>query len=105
MSSAGVEFLVGGFSGLVKGLRSVGGVNVLQQRDDVGVPVADAAHLEEVLVDVDDVQAIFPDAHLAELAQLGAGPLQKRQGGLQTAGGVVVSRKGCSHDWGRRMGR
>src|SRR5207248_5850621 len=58
---------------------------------------AEAADLEEVLVDVDDVELVLPDADLAQRAQLGARPLEELEGGVQSARRVVVRRKGCAH--------
>src|SRR5438128_1691375 len=53
---AGVELLVLGRRRSVDGFRVEGGVDVPQQRNDVGIAVADAADLEIVLVDVDDLE-------------------------------------------------
>src|SRR5260370_24102265 len=58
-----VVLLVLGVDRLVDGLRIEGGVNVLQEGDDVGVALAQAADLGVVLVDVCDVQLFLPNAH------------------------------------------
>ena len=68
MASAGIEFLVLGVYRLVDRLRVEGCVDVPEQRHDIGVRIADAADLEVILVDVDDVQLVAPDARLAERA-------------------------------------
>src|SRR5690242_7508665 len=62
---------------LVNGLRVEVGVDGAQDGDDVGVGVAQPADLEAVAVDVEDLQAVFPDADLAQLAQLRSRALEE----------------------------
>src|SRR5437870_2905507 len=69
MTPARVELLVLEIDRLVN-LRGIERrVDHAQQRHDVGLGIADAANLETILVDVDDLQAIFPDAHFAQLTK------------------------------------
>ena len=93
---ARAEFLVFRIRLLVDRLRVEGRVEVLQQRHDVGVGVADAAHLEAVLVDVDDVQTVFPDAQpMRNVRSSFARPFQELQRRRQSALGVVVGGSWC----------
>src|SRR5262249_50420199 len=94
---AGVELLVVGVDGVVDGFGVEGRVDVLQERNDVGVAIADAANLKEVLVDVDDVKLVLPNAHFPQRAQLRARPLEELQGGVEAAGGVLVCCQSSGH--------
>ena len=78
---------------LVDFQRVKSGVDHPQQRDNVGVRVADPADFEVILVHIDDLQVVLPDAGLARFGRLGARPLEKLQGSLQTSLGVVVRGK------------
>src|SRR5207245_2680335 len=97
MPAAGLKFLEFFVRGLMNGLRIVSSVDVLQERNHLGISIADAANLEEILVDVDNMQLVFPEPHLAKLAQLRAGSLEKGQGGLEAALGVVVNCQRLDH--------
>src|SRR5207249_4925193 len=94
---AGVEFLVLQLGRLVDFLRVEGGVDVPQERDDVGICVADAANLEVVLVHVDNVQMILPDPHLAQASQFGARAFQELQRGVGIAFSVDMRRQWYGH--------
>src|SRR5438046_7594749 len=78
-------------------LRIEGGVDHPEERHDVGVHVTNAADFEDVLVDVEYVQLILPDAHAPQLAHFPASPLQKLQRRIQCARIIVVSCKRGSH--------
>src|SRR2546423_4184153 len=56
VAPAGPKFLVLCVDFVVNRFRVEGRVEVLQERNDVGVTVTDAAHLEEIVVDINDVK-------------------------------------------------
>src|SRR5688572_19350271 len=97
MAAPRVEFLVLRLGRVVNRLGIEGGVDISQKRNDVRIGIADALHFEEILVDVDDVELVFPDTDLAEIAQLAARALDEFQSGGEVAGFVNVSGEWCGH--------
>src|SRR5438132_10194058 len=98
MAPARIELLVVFVGGMVDGRGIVSSIDGLEQRDDVRVGVTDAAHFKTVFVDVNDVKLVLPDTDFPQLAQLRPRPFEKLQGGVQTAGSVIMSGERCAHD-------
>src|SRR5271157_3040209 len=85
MTAAEVELLVLRFDRQVNGARVVGGVDIRENGDDVGVGITQADDLEAVAIDVADVKPILPHVRPPELPELRAGALEEFQSLAQAA--------------------
>src|SRR5260370_18762296 len=103
--SAGGVFLVLCRCRLVNRLGIKGGVDGAQSGNDVGILVADVADLEEIAVHVEDLETVFPDAHVAQRAQLRARALEELQRRVKGAGKEIVSSEWRGHVFLRRLRR
>src|SRR5262249_8891571 len=97
MPAAGVEFLVLSIRRLVDRFRVVSGVDASEEGNDLGLFVTDAANFEIVLVDIDDVEFVLPDADFPQHAQLGTSPLDEGECGLESSGRPVVYGQWLGH--------
>src|SRR5262245_34019512 len=97
MAAAGLELLVIQRSRLVNRRGVEGGIHGAQQRHDVSVRIANAAHFEVIAVDVEDLQSIFPDVNLAKVSQLPPRALQEFKRGVQRAESEVVHGPWLAH--------
>src|SRR5262249_7894301 len=80
-----------------------GGIHGAQQRHDVSVRIANAAHFEVIAVDVEDLQSIFPDVNLAKVSQLPPRALQEFKRGIDFAGSVIMRGAWIGHDEQRHL--
>src|SRR5262245_10484417 len=92
MPAARVELLVFGLNRIVDRLGVERRIDVPQQGNDVRIRVADAKDLEVVLVDIDDVEFVFPQADLAQRTQLVARSLDERKGTVKVLVNVRSAR-------------
>src|SRR5437870_11211859 len=97
MPPARVELFIFGIDRVMDRLGIERGVDVAQKRHDVRIGIADAEHFEIILVHVDDVELIFPDADFAQGAQFIARALEKGEGLLEFAGDMRVRGSGSTH--------
>src|SRR5262249_38524913 len=89
-----LEFLVLGVGRLVDRGGIVDGVDALQQRNEIGVGIAQAPDLERVAVDVVDAQEILADADHAEQPQLRACALEALHGRVEPTGTILMHGQG-----------
>ena len=70
MAPARLEFLELGAGRFVNRVRVENGADALQERNEIGIGIAQPANLEDVIIDVEDPNDIPGCADLAKLTEL-----------------------------------
>ncbi len=65
-------------------------IDSAQQYNDVGIPITDAADLEVIAVDIENLQSILEDVDFAELAEFPARTLEEFECRIDRPGGEFM---------------